>query len=475
MTDRAKRRKFRQWLPLWLLALLLLFPVQAVRAQSEVPVVLTIQVDDMITAGTTAQIRRGIQEAEDRQADALVILLNTPGGLVDATLDIVSLMAESRVPVITYVSPQGAIAASAGAFILLGGDVAAMTPGSTTGAAMPVTLSPGEEGTQTADDKTVLFLAGHIRSIAESRDRPGDVAERFVTENLTLSTREALEEGVIDLTAVSLVNLLEETDGMTVTIAGETVMLNTAGAVVESIEKSLTEKMTHLISNPQITFILLLLGVYGLIIGFGNPGTFVPEVMGAIALVLALFGLGMFEINLFAMLLIFLGLGLLVAEALTPTYGVLGTGGVISLVLGILYLPVEPLVARRWLAQFRLMAIGVGAVGAVFLVVLLGGLMRLRRLPVKMGNQEFSQETGVAVTPLQPEGMIQIRGELWKAKTRNNELLPEGTRVRVLERQQLVCLVEPAEVLANDSIAKMADVAPEMDAEATATEENEVK
>lgn len=428
-----------------MLVLLAVFPLQLVQAQSETPLVLTVQVDDMITAGTTAQIRRSIEEAENRQADALVILLNTPGGLVDATLDIVSLMAESQVPVITYVSPQGAIAASAGAFILLGGDVAAMTPGTTTGAAMPVTLSPGEEGAQTADDKTVLFLAGHIRSIAESRNRPGDVAERFVTENLTLSTREALEAGIIDLTAVNLASLLEEVHGREVFIDGERVVLHTSGASVEAMEKSLTERITHLISNPQITFILLLLGVYGLIIGFGNPGTFVPEVMGAIALVLALFGLGMFEINIFAMVLILLGLGLLVAEALTPTYGVLGTGGVISLVLGILYLPMEPLVARRWLVQFRLMAIGVGAVGAVFLVVLLGGLMRLRRLPVKMGSHEFSREMGVAVTPLQPEGMIQIRGELWKAKTLHNETLPEGTRVWVVERRQLLCLVERAE------------------------------
>ncbi len=437
----------RRTLTLFLLATLIVFFITPVQAQEETspgaPLVLTLDVADMITAGTTAHIARAVEEANARNAEALVLLLDTPGGLVDATLDIISSLSASEVPVITYVTPQGAIAASAGAFILLGGHITAMSPGTTTGAAMPVTMSPSEEGTQTADDKTILFLAGHIRSIAETNGRPGDVAERFVTENLTLSSREALELGVADYIEPNLTSLLETIHGTIAQLQSGPVTLNTRNAQVEALDRSLTERITHLISNPQLTFILLLVGVYGLILGLSNPATFVPEVLGAICLVLALFGLGMFEINLFAIIMIVLGLGLLVAEALTPTYGVLGTGGVISLVVGIIYLPVEPLVTSRWLVQFRLMAIGVGVVGSVFLVILLAGIARLRKLPARQGSSEFALDTGIVVETIDPEGYIQIQGELWKAISADKELITIGTPVRIVERKSMMCFVKP--------------------------------
>lgn len=441
-------RRFTLILTLLLLTFLISTPFSTlVQAQEDpspgTPLVLTLDVSGMITAGTTAHIQRAVEEANAQKADALVLLLDTPGGLVDATLDILSSLSASEVPVITYVTPQGAIAASAGAFILLGGHITAMSPGTTTGAAMPVTLSPDEEGSQTADDKTILFLAGHIRSIAETNGRPGDIAERFVTENLTLSSREALELGVADYIEPNLSALLETVHGTTVQLQSGPVTLNTQNPRVEGLERSLTEGITHLISNPQITFILLLVGVYGLIIGVSNPATFVPEVLGAISLVLALFGLGMFEINLFAVIMIVLGFGLLVAEALTPTYGVLGTGGVISLVVGALYLPVEPLVTSRWLVQFRLMAIGMGVVGSIFLVILVTGLARLRKLPARQGRNEFVNAIGTVKDDLDPEGLIMVQGELWRAKSADGALIPKDTPVRVVERKQLLCLVEP--------------------------------
>jgi len=308
---------------------------------------------------------------------------------------------------------------------------------------MPVTISPDQEGAQAADDKTILFLAGHIRSIAETNGRPGEIAERFVTENLTLSSMEALELGIADFIEPSLDSLLQTVHGMEVQVQGQTITMNTLNAEVELMESNLKENITHLISNPQITFILLMIGVYGIIIGVGNPGTFVPEVLGAISLVLALFGLGMFQINLFAIIMIVLGLGLLVAEALTPTYGVLGTGGVVSLVLGIIYLPVEPLVTDRWLVQFRLMAVGIGVVGSILLVVILAGILRLRRLPIVMGTKEFSGETGIVVENLDPQGLIRIRGELWKARSYDGSTIPEGMEVVVVDRIQMVCMVKP--------------------------------
>ena len=438
MKMKLESRSVRFWTVL-LLLITLLFPTGVSAQTSEVMV---IEVEGMITAGTTAFITRAVEEAGIQGTDALVILLNTPGGLVDATLDIISAINTSEVPVITYVAPQGAIAASAGAFILLGGHVAAMSPGTTTGAAMPVMMSPGDDDVQTADDKTVLFLAGHIRSIAETRGRPADVAERFVTENLTLSSTEALEAGITDHTASNLAELLDTIHGETIQFRESEFTLNTANAELVPLTKSLTERITHLISNPQLTFILLLVGVYGLIIGLGNPATFVPEVLGAIALVLALFGLGMFEINLFAIMMIVLGIGLLIAEALTPTYGVLGTGGVVSLVLGIIYLPVEPLVTERWLVQFRLMAIGIGVIGSILMIVILAGLVRLKKMPVRMGSREFSEDIGVVVDPINPKGLIKVRGELWRAESEDGSVIETGTRVRVTERHQLTCVVK---------------------------------
>lgn len=409
------------------------------------PLVLTIDVDDMITEGTANRIERGIEEAEARNASALIIVLDTPGGIVDATLNILRYLSASNVPIITFVSPQGSIAASAGAFILLGGHVTAMSEGTTTGAAMPVTISPEDEGTQTADDKTIQFLAGHIRSVAEANGRPGDVAEQFVTENLTLGNQEALELGVVDYIEPDIPSLLISVDGETVELQDRTVTLDTSNATIEPIEPNLTESITHLVSNPQITFILLMLGIYGLIIGFSNPGTFFPEVLGAISLVLALYGLGMFEINLFAVIMMILGIGLLVAEVFTPNYGILGVGGIISLVVGIIYLPVEPLVASRWLLQFRLMAVGVGVVGSVFLIIVLSGIARLRKLPIRLSFTEFTEEPGRATEDLDPEGYIQVRGELWKARSFNDVTIYAETKVRIIEKSENVYLVKPLE------------------------------
>ncbi len=189
---------------LFLLFLLLLCYSMPQPAAAEQPVIYSISVNDMVTAGTAKHIQRGLILAEKNSADAVVILLNTPGGLVTATLDILQAMSASNIPVITYVGPQGAIAASAGVFILINGHIAAMSPGTTCGAAMPVTMpAPGEE-TRAADQKTINFLAGHMKSTAAERGRPADLAEKFVTENLTLENNEALEQRIVDLNANSL-------------------------------------------------------------------------------------------------------------------------------------------------------------------------------------------------------------------------------------------------------------------------------
>ncbi|MBC7075162.1 MAG: nodulation protein NfeD [Syntrophomonadaceae bacterium] len=422
--------------------ILLNFPAVST-AVGEKSSVYTVKVEDTVTAGTAKYIGRGIKLAEKEKAGAVVILINTPGGLVTATLDIIQDISNSAVPVVTYVTPKGAIAASAGTFILLDGHIAAMSPGTTCGAAMPVNISIPGDTPKPADQKTVNFLAGHMKSIAEERGRPADLAEAFVRENLTLNYSEALDRGVVDVTAADLDELLEKVHGMKVKTKAGTSELNTREAEVKHLEMSTDEKLIDVVSNPTMAMVFLMLGIYGLIIGFHSPGFFLPEVLGSISLILGLYGLGLFEINLAAGLLILLGIGLLIAEAFTPTYGILGVGGVVSLVLGVLFFPVEPLMPRDWFAAFRFMALGVGLVGAVFLFVVLAGIFRLRRLKVTHSDSEFFSKEGRVVKDLNPDGQVKIQGEIWKASARGGQVIPAGELVKVVERQGMLLIVEP--------------------------------
>lgn len=413
-------------------------------SQNTQPVVYSIMVDDTVTEGTARHIQRGIYLAERDQAEAVLIILNTPGGLVSATLDILQAMSASKVPVITYVSPQGAIAASAGTFILINGHISAMSPATTCGAAMPVTMSSPGGSPQTADQKTINFLAGHMKSIAVERGRPADLAEKFVTENLTMNNSEALAAGIVDINAEGQAELLQQVDGMTVkTGAGER-RLATAGAVVTGLPLNVNEQLIHLVSNPSFAMILLLAGIYGLVIGFYSPGFFLPEIAGSIGILLGLAGMGLFSGNLAAVFLILLGAGLLAAEFFTPTYGVLGVGGLVSIVLGILFFPVEPLMPPGWFSAFRLLVLGVGVAGAFLLSIIIMGVSRIRRHKPVHGEDEFQNTPAYTVTELNPGGMIRIKGEIWQAISKNGHTIREGEKVKVLERRGMTLFVGPS-------------------------------
>ncbi|SHG44981.1 membrane-bound serine protease (ClpP class) [Thermosyntropha lipolytica DSM 11003] len=434
------RKKF-----LILILLFLLCIPQAIKADPKNPRVFTVKIENMVTAGTAQHVIRAIDEAEKEGAEALVIFINTPGGLVNATLDMIERMTNSRIPIITYVAPKGAIAASAGTFILISGDIAAMSPGTTCGAAMPVALSNPAEAPQAADQKTINFLAQHMRSIAEQKGRPGDVAEKFVTENLSLTYDRALEKGIIDLTADNLDDLLARINGYKVKTAEGEKSLQTADARIIPVEKTVKEKVTDLVSNPQIAVILIMIGIYGLITGFNSPGFFLPEVLGSICLLLGLYGLGLFEINIAAGIFILLGIGLLIAEAFTPTYGILGTGGVISLVLGIIFLPVEPMMPGEWFSGLKFVAVSIGVITALFVLLILTSLIKLRKKPPVEVEAEMKQEIGVVVRELNPEGMVKVYGEIWNARTENGENIPEGKKVKVVGRRGMQLIVSPAE------------------------------
>lgn len=410
-------------------------------AQNDKPLILTIEINNTITAGTMEHLKRSLETAEEMDADAIVLLIDTPGGLVTSTIDIIQLILNSKTPVITYVYPQGAIAASAGSFILLSGNLAAMSPGTTCGAAMPIILSP-TEGSVQADDKTIKFLSGHMRSIARERGRSADIAEKFVTENLTLDAHESLEANVIDYISNSLEELLEMIHGTIINENNESTILNTSNANIISLEMTTVNRITNIISNPQITFILVIIGIYGIIIGFNAPGTFVPEVLGAIILMLGLYGFGLFEVNIFAVAMLLLGFAFIIAEVFTPTFGILAFGGIVSIVLGILFLPVEPLMPALWFRKFRFLAIGVGIGSGLLIMLILRGIIRLRKSNVVHGNLEFNGKIGTVVETLDPKGLIKIQGEIWKATSINGDTIETSEKIIIVKREGMNVIVK---------------------------------
>lgn len=418
-----------------------------------------LRLQGMITAGQAAFIKRQLDILDPQAVQAVIIHMDTPGGLVDATLELSKAFAAAPVPVVVFVGPSGAIAASAGAFILVSADIAAMAPGTTVGAAKPVALSPG--GAETADDKTINFLAGHMRSISEERGRPGDITERFVTENLTLSASEAQVQGVIDLLVPSLDALLIALHGWEGEKGGQPYTLITAGAPLLEQEMTLRERFQDKISNPQIAFLLLMAGVLGIYFGLGMPGTFVPEVLGALALLLGIYGIGLFDTNTMGIIFLIAGFALLIAEIFTSGFGVLGIGGAVSLLIGAVLLPREPLMAEGWYATFIATAIGLALAVSLLSLVITTVLLRSRRRWKESGAFFRAASVAEVVELLAPCGTVRMRGELWKACSEDGSTLKEGARVAVVRQDGLTLYVRPmnGDAQAGDMQGKESDSA----------------
>ncbi|MFW5727584.1 MAG: NfeD family protein [Spirochaetia bacterium] len=427
------------------LTIFTLFLLIAGTVNADAQEVLLIEIEGTITAGTTQFIQESLEEAEQGQYDALLLSLNTPGGLVDATLDIIQDILNSPVPVLTYVHPRGAIAASAGTFIMLSGHVAAMAPGTTIGAAMPVTMQPGSEGQQKAGEKTIKFLAGHMRNIAEERGRPAELAGRFVTENLTLGAEPAEERDIIDLQANDYTALLDQVDGRTVNVRGKEVRLSTAEAELSTQDMNFRQQVSSFISNPQVAFILLMLGVYGIFFGLNMPGTFIPEIIGALSLILALFGLGMFDINTLGIVLIVIAIILFVAEAFTPTFGIFTAFGAAALLTGALMLPVEPLLPGGWYREFIITVLGMVAVTVAFFILVITKLIASSRRPPAHADFGMKGFEGTVTEDLNPDGLIKIRGEWWRATSADGEVIPKESRVTVRDKDGMVLIVAKKE------------------------------
>jgi membrane-bound serine protease (ClpP class) len=366
-------------------------------------------------------IERGIEKAEDENALACIIELDTPGGLLDSTERIVQEIMNADVPVIVYVSPKGAWAASAGTFITLSAHIAAMTPGTTIGAAHPVSGS-GEEIPEDQMQKIVEFSAKWMESIAQERGRNVEEAQLAVTESKSFTDVDALEANLIDLRANSLDELIALIDGRQVKLAnGLEVTLDTSSYTATRNEMSFVENFLHAISDPNIAYILLSIGSIGIIAEIYSPGMFFPGITGAISLLLAFYSLGVLDARWGGILLILLAFGLFIGEVLTATFGIFAAGGITALVLGSLIL--FPEAGSLFKVSPWLIAVVAILVAAVFAFVITR-IVRAHRRQAYTGWEELVGKTALVKAALEPEGMVLIKGERWTAISEKGKVKP---------------------------------------------------
>lgn len=461
----SQRRSVSRW-RLALAGMLLVIGTLAACAPSidEIEAVHVLTYDGTVDPVMKGYIDRGIDEAERTDARAVVLRLDTPGGLVSSMQDIVQRLNKSEVPVIVYVYPAGAQAASAGTFITMSAHVAAMAPGSVIGAASPVG-SGGEDIGGTLGEKITEDLAAMIRGIAEKRGRNASWAEKAVTEALAANSCEAagdcevragreppcrvddagVRRCIVDFEARTLDEVLAMSDGRTVTVGEEERsvtldVLNAPGGIVEN-NRTFVERFFSLIADPNIAFLLLSLGATGLFIELLNPGLLVPGIFGVIALVLGFFSLGTLPVNWAGVALILLAFVLFAAEVFVSGFGVLGIGGAVSLVIGGLLLTSTnnpDFQVNRWLIY------GMAAVLASFFVMVMSALIRSRRAPAYMGPQAMVGRYAVARSALDPEGVVFFEGARWRAHVEGAPV-KEGEGVEVTDVQGLTLTVKKAE------------------------------
>jgi membrane-bound serine protease (ClpP class) len=399
-----------------------------------------IKIDGAIGPATASYISRSIDEARAQNAQCLVIQLNTPGGLLDSTQVIVQALLGSTVPVVVYVAPTGATATSAGCFITLAGSVAAMAPATTIGAAHPVMLGGAPTGTDQKPDETMKqklenFSISYIEAIAAKRHRNVEWAKSAVRESASISAEKALELKVIDLIATDAPDLLKQLSGRVVD--GKT--LKTTGAEVAEIKMSPSERVFQRLWRPEVMFILMLIAIYGIIGEMTTPGAILPGVVGAIALILALYMAAILPVNVTGLVLIGLALVLFIFDIYAPTHGVLTAGGVISFLIGslMLFRSADPL--------FRLslgLIIPATLITAAFFVFIVGKGLRAQLLPVKAGAEMMIGKTTSALTAIGSSGgRLFVEGEYWNAVS--DTPIEKGEMVEIVALEGLTLNVKP--------------------------------
>jgi membrane-bound serine protease (ClpP class) len=427
-------------------AILLLMPSVAAEEHSPGPLVLEVSLDGEVEPILATYIDEGLADAAKRHAALVLITMDTPGGLSDSMKDMIQHILASPVPVAVYVSPTGGRGASAGFYILLSADIAAMAPGTHAGAASPIIAIGGfpQQIDEVFRKKINQDAMAFLRSFTERRGRNPELAEKAITESKAFTEKESLDAKMIDLIASSPEDLLRQLDGRTIKrFDGTQVTLALKSPVRATFELSARQRFLARIVEPDVFFVLLILGVLGLYTEFTHPGVIAPGVIGGICLILALYAMHFLPVNLAGLFLIALSLAFFILEAKAPSHGVLAFGGVVSMFLGALFLIRSPLTSGG-------VSVGVALAGtlpfAVLAVVLMRLVLRSRKWKSVTGKEELIGAHGVTVArlPAGTEGMIRVHGELWRAESSRPVL--EGETVRVLRVEGLKLYVEPADV-----------------------------
>ena len=452
----ARRKDFLggTWLTAFSLAFCLLTaaatmwlsPSSSADEKTSSPTVLELKLDGEVEPILATYIDEGLQDAAQRHASLVLITMDTPGGLSDSMKDMIQHILASPVPVAVYVSPTGARGASAGFYILLSADIAAMAPGTHTGAASPIIVIGGyvPQVDEVLRKKLNQDAMAFLRSFSEKRGRNPELAEKAITDAKAFTDKEALDEKMIDLIASSSDDLIQKLDGRTITrFDGTKVTLALKNAVRTSFELSGRQKFLSRIVQPDIFFLLLILGALGLYTEFTHPGVVAPGVIGGICLVLALYDMHFLPVNLAGLFLIALAIAFFVLEAKAPSHGVLALGGIVSMFLGALFLVRSPLTAGG-------VSLGVALAATlpfgVITVVLMRLVIRSRKWKTTTGREELIGSTGTVTEELKAgvEGLVRVHGELWRAVS--SQPVTEGKSVQVIKVEGLKLYVEPVEV-----------------------------
>ncbi|MCZ6831290.1 MAG: nodulation protein NfeD [Gammaproteobacteria bacterium] len=427
-------------------------------AQAPTPVapgaIWVLDLDGAVGPATSDYLLRGMEKAAQADAALIVIRMNTPGGLDGAMRDIIQGILASPVPVATYVSPQGARAASAGTYILYASHIAAMAPATNLGAATPVSIggpspvtepAPEEDsetesagkGSTAMERKMINDAAAYIRGLAELRGRNSEWAESAVRDAESLSAQEALEQNVIDLVAANLDEMLQLLEGRSIAMDGDEFVLELADAPIHEAAPDWRTEFLAIITNPNLVLILGMIGFYGIILEFYNPGSLVPGTIGVICLLLAGYALQLLPVNYAGLALLVFGIGLMVAEAMAPSFGILGFGGIVAFVMGGIILfdtDVEAFqVAWPLLLVFAI-------VTAAFIMVTISIALRMRRQQVTTGIEKMLGLRGEALAEINTEGMVRVGAEIWQA--RSGQPIEKGSRVIVTDVSGLLLHVK---------------------------------
>ena len=422
---------------------------------------LLIDIKGAIGFVAAGQLAKALERAATQDFPAVIVRLDTPGGLLSSTREMIHTILASRVPVVMYVAPSGARAASAGTYLLYASHVAAMAPGTHLGAATPIPLSapglpgspspspskpaPGSDKQPESDPvsissrKSINDAVAYIRSLAELRGRNAEWGEKAVRDAATLTATAALKERVVDILAKDIDDLVSQVDGRSVTTAAGQARLDLKGRGVVELKPDWKMQVMSAITDPNIALILLMIGIYGILFEFWSPGAIVPGVVGGICLIVALTALAVLPVNLGGLGLLLLGIALMVAEAFSPGFGVVGLGGIVAFVVGALFLfdPAEADIPIR--VSWQLVA-GMAVLSAGFFAGVLGFAVRARRRPVRTGAEEMIGITGEVVSWSGEEGRVHVHGEVWAA--RSGKSLTKGQKVRVVGRTGLTLSVE---------------------------------